>query len=65
VGERRQFAAPVRTLAGVEVARERLKLGLADVDGSASVSVIVGAALVLAPLLASLADQRRDGRRAC
>jgi hypothetical protein len=40
-------------------------LGLADVAGSASVSVIVGAALVLAPLAASVADRRRGGRPTC
>jgi hypothetical protein len=40
-------------------------VGLADVAGSASVSVIVGAALVLAPLAASVADRRRGGRPTC
>jgi hypothetical protein len=40
-------------------------LGVADVGGSASVSVIVGAALVLAPLVASVADRRRRGRPTC
>jgi hypothetical protein len=39
-------------------------LGLADVAGSASVAVIVGGALALAPLVASVADRRREGRRA-
>jgi hypothetical protein len=37
-------------------------LGTADVGASSSVSLIVGAALVLAPLLASIADQCRAGR---
>jgi hypothetical protein len=37
-------------------------LGVADVAGSASVSLIVGAALVLAPLAVSVADRRRRRR---
>jgi hypothetical protein len=40
-------------------------LGVADVAGSASVSLIVGAALVLAPLAVSVADRRRRGRPTC
>jgi hypothetical protein len=40
-------------------------LGVADVAGSASVLVIVGGALVLAPLAASVADRRRGGRPTC
>jgi hypothetical protein len=40
-------------------------LGIADVAASASASLIVGAALVLAPLIASVADRRRGGRPAC
>jgi multisubunit Na+/H+ antiporter MnhG subunit len=40
-------------------------LGVADVAGSASVLVIAGAALVLAPLLASVTDRRRSRRPAC
>jgi hypothetical protein len=40
-------------------------LGIVDVAGSASASWIVGALLVLAPLVASVADRRRGGRPAC
>jgi hypothetical protein len=40
-------------------------LGLADVAGNTSVAVIVGAVLVLAPLVASVADRRSEGQRAC
>jgi multisubunit Na+/H+ antiporter MnhG subunit len=40
-------------------------LGVADVAASASVMVIAGAALVLAPLLASVTDRRRSRRPAC
>jgi hypothetical protein len=39
-------------------------LGIADVAGNSSVSLIVGAALVLAPLVASVADRRRARRPA-
>jgi multisubunit Na+/H+ antiporter MnhG subunit len=39
-------------------------LGVADVAASASVMVIAGAALVLAPLLASVTDRRRARRPA-
>jgi hypothetical protein len=40
-------------------------LGLADVTGSANVSLIVGGALVVAALVASVPDRRRGGRSAC
>jgi hypothetical protein len=40
-------------------------LGLADVAGSATVSVIVGGALVVAALVASVPGRRRGGRSAC
>jgi hypothetical protein len=40
-------------------------LGVADVAASADVSVIVGAALVLAPLVASVTERRRSRRPAC
>jgi hypothetical protein len=40
-------------------------LGVADVAASAGVSVIVGAALVLAPLVASVTERRRSRRPAC
>jgi hypothetical protein len=40
-------------------------LGIADVASDPGVSLVVGGALVLAPLVASLADRRRDGRPEC
>jgi hypothetical protein len=40
-------------------------LGVADVAGSPSVSVIVGAALVLAALVASVTNRRRSRRPSC
>jgi hypothetical protein len=40
-------------------------VGLADVAGSATVSVIVGGALVLASLVVSVADRHRGRRPAC
>jgi succinate-acetate transporter protein len=40
-------------------------LGIADVAGSASVLVVAGAVLVLAPLIASFADRRGRRRPAC
>jgi hypothetical protein len=52
-------ASAVSLLVGLTL----IVLGVADVAGSAGVFVIVGAALVLAPLAASVADRRRVGRR--
>jgi hypothetical protein len=40
-------------------------LGVADVAGSASVALIAGAALVLAPLVVSVADRRGRRRPTC
>ena len=40
-------------------------LGIADVASDPGVSLAVGGALVLAPLVASLADRRRNGRPEC
>jgi hypothetical protein len=40
-------------------------LGIADVVGDPSVSLVVGGALVLAPLVASVADRPRSGRPGC
>ena len=40
-------------------------VGVTDVAGSATVPVIVGGALVLAPLVASVADRRHRKRPAC
>ena len=54
-------ASAVSLLVGLSL----IVLGLADVADNASVAVIVGAALVLAPLVASVADRRGEGRRAC
>jgi len=54
-------ASAASLLVGVSL----IVLGLADVAGSANVSVIVGGALILAPLLASVADRRREGRQPC
>jgi hypothetical protein len=54
-------ASAVSLLVGLSL----IVLGVADVAGSASVLVIAGAALVLAPLVASLTDGRGRGRRAC
>jgi hypothetical protein len=39
-------------------------LGIADAAGNSGVSLVVGGALVLAPLVASLADRRCNGRSA-
>jgi hypothetical protein len=38
--------------------------GLADVAANSGVSLVVGGALVLAPLVASLVDRRSNGRPA-
>jgi len=42
-----------------------IALGIADAAGNSSVALIVGAALVLAPLVAVVADRRGGGRSAC
>jgi Flp pilus assembly protein TadB len=54
-------ASALALLAGLGL----IVVGLADVAGSATVSVIVGGALVLASLVASVADRRRGRRPAC
>jgi hypothetical protein len=40
-------------------------LGITDIAGDPGVSLVVGGALVLAPLVASGADRRRSGRPEC
>jgi hypothetical protein len=54
-------ASALALLAGLAL----IVVGLADVPGSATVAVIVGGALVLAPLVASVADRHRGRRPAC
>jgi multisubunit Na+/H+ antiporter MnhG subunit len=54
-------AAAVCLIVGLSL----IVLGVADVAASASVLVIAGAALVLAPLVASVTDRRRSRRPAC
>jgi len=54
-------ASAISLLVGLSL----IVLGVADVAASASVSVIAGAALVLAPLVVSVTDRRRSGRPGC
>jgi hypothetical protein len=54
-------ASALALLAGLGL----IVVGLADVAGNGTVSVIVGGALVLAPLIASVADRHRGKRPAC
>jgi hypothetical protein len=54
-------ASALALLAGLGL----IVVGLTDVAGSATVSVIVGGALVLASLVASVADRHRGRRPAC
>jgi len=54
-------ASALALLAGLGL----IVVGLADVAGSATVSVIVGGALVLASLVASVADRHRRSGPAC
>lgn len=42
-----------------------IALGIADAAGNSSVALIVGAVLVLAPLVAAVTDRRGGGRSAC
>jgi hypothetical protein len=57
--------AEQRELVGAVAAQPGGRVVVADVAGSAGVSVIVGAVLALAPLVASVTDRRRSRRPAC
>jgi hypothetical protein len=54
-------ASAVSLLVGLSL----IVLGVADVAGNATVLVIGGAALVLAPLVASVVDARSGRRTTC
>jgi hypothetical protein len=54
-------ASAISLLVGLSL----IVLGVADVAGNATVLVIAGAALVLAPLVASVVDARSGRETAC